>query len=176
MKLHEAISVLARPRVWVPALIIALLYLAVLGFFMSYEVVRQAFTGGFALTEKIDLLLVALFGMWSLMTPLNSVVTILLALLTGLTITLLIARIRRIGSLQKSHLIASSGAVLGMIGSGCAACSLPILSLIGLAGSTAFLPFGGEEILWVALILQIASLYYLLKTELDDGVCAVVGE
>jgi hypothetical protein len=173
MKLHEAISVLARPRVWIPTIIIAALYILTLGFFMSAELVQQAFAGGFLWEEKLSLLSVAILGMWSLMTPLNNVIIVLLAFLTGFTITLTIARVRRMRSLRKRHFIASSGAILGMIGSGCAACSLPVLTLFGLAGSTAFLPFGGEEILWVALVLQIVSLYFLLKTELVDGVCAV---
>lgn len=173
MKLREAISILNRSRVWVPAVVIAGLYIVILGFFMSSDLVHEAFVGGFTWGEKLSLLSVAILGMWSLMPPLSNIMIVLLAFLTGVTVTLTIARVRRMHSFNKQYWIASSGAILGIIGSGCAACSLPVLSLLGLAGSTAFLPFGGEEILWVALVLQIVSLYFLLKTELADGVCAV---
>ena len=62
---------------------------------------------------------------------------------------------------------------VGVVGSGCASCGLPILALLGLGGAAAYLPFQGAELSLVAIILLAVSLYVLVKGQVRQTHCAV---
>ena len=64
--------------------------------------------------------------------------------------------------------------LLGIIGSGCASCGLPILAFLGLSGAIFYLPFQGLELSVLAIILLSVSLYSLTKQNAKQEVCAVV--
>ena len=75
-----------------------------------------------------------------------------------------IAKARQlIGGIRNVHIVAGSGSLLGIIGSGCAACGLPIISLLGLTGSIMYLPFHGSELSVISIVLLSLSFYAMIK-------------
>lgn len=83
---------------------------------------------------------------------------------------------------QKRELLKSGGVTgflglaFGAIGSGCVACGSVILSVLGLTGVAAFLPFGGRELSWISIGLLLLSIYLLNKGirrgGIDKKVCS----
>ena len=65
-----------------------------------------------------------------------------------------------------------SGIVAGIIAPACPSCALSILSVMGVGGALAFLPFGGLELGFVAIIILIISLFYL-SNKIMTKVCVV---
>jgi hypothetical protein len=61
--------------------------------------------------------------------------------------------------------------VLGIVGSGCAACGLPVLALLGLSGSVAYLPFQGTELSIISVVMLSISLYLMVKSNSQSKVC-----
>jgi len=91
------------------------------------------------------------------------IVLFLVALLTGANLTLLFGKINMLRNSKNIKLMVGGNSLLGIVGSGCAACGLPILSLLGLSGGVVYLPFRGVEISYISLILLIISFYLLIK-------------
>lgn len=99
---------------------------------------------------------------------------VLVSLLTGIYVPLFIAYIKKFGW-HKTRLSGLGGSILGMLGIGCVACGstilVPLLSVLGLGGFLAGLPFRGEEFLFMGILILLMSLYYLLKNMNKPMVC-----
>ncbi|EKD65347.1 MAG: hypothetical protein ACD_50C00115G0005 [uncultured bacterium] len=63
--------------------------------------------------------------------------------------------------------------LLGIAGSGCAACGLPVFSILGLSGSILALPFHGLELSYLAVVLLSISFYLLLRSVFEKEYCAI---
>lgn len=69
------------------------------------------------------------------------------------------------------------GLTAGVIGGGCAACGSVVLSFLGLTSAVAILPFKGEELPWISIILLLSSIYLLnkgIKGTIDKKGCSAV--
>jgi hypothetical protein len=77
------------------------------------------------------------------------------ALLTGITVTNTIGRVKRLGATGMSGL---SSAIPGLLASGCASCGAGILGLVGFAGALATLPFHGNLVRAGGLLLLVTYL------------------
>ncbi len=70
-----------------------------------------------------------------------------------------------------------SGIFFGLFGVGCAACSglllAPLISFLGLGWVFKILPYGGEELAYLGLILVLFSNIYLLKKIYEPTICKV---
>jgi hypothetical protein len=68
-----------------------------------------------------------------------------------------------------------AGIFFGIFGVGCAACSAlllaPLISIFGLTTIFKILPYGGEELGVIGLVLIIISSIYLLKKISDPLIC-----
>ena len=97
---------------------------------------------------------------------------IITAVLTGLNLSLLLQRVKNLKSQGNLRLIVGGSSIIGVISSGCAACGLPILTFLGLAGSVTFLPLKGMELSYFSVLMLSYSLYLLLKP-IPDNNCII---
>lgn len=150
------------------------IYLILITLSMNAGLVVDTIIGVFPLSYKISLLLSLLQGMWTAMGGMGLILLFATAVLTGANLTLLWQRIRTLKSFQNLHVVVGGNSLLGIVGSGCAACGLPILSLLGLSGSILYLPLRGAELSYVAVVLLSISLFLLIRSSTEKKVCAVV--
>lgn len=143
--------------------LIALVYLTSSIYLMNFTLVKNTIIGNYDLAYKLKLLLALLEGMWTAMTRIGLFLLIITSILTGVNITLIGIRIMKMQTLKNVHYIAGGGSLLGVIGSGCAACGLPLISVLGLSGSIVYLPFHGVELSYLSILLLSVSLYFMLK-------------
>ena len=107
--------------------------------------------------------------------------TIMIAILFGMNVSLLMYYIRRMrtgsSNLKGAGAASVGGLVSGVFGIGCAACGTfiltSVLTLFGVAGILAYLPFGGEEFGFLGVALLIYSVYSLTKKINDPLVCSI---
>ena len=160
-----------RRKFIIPTFSIAVLYLLVTTYLMNFRLLKMTLLGSYDLEYKIKLLTTLLGGMWTAMSGFGLVMLIIIAVLTGANLTLIFKRVMDIRSFSKLNFFASFGSAFGFISSGCAACGLPILALLGLSGSAIYLPFQGAELSIISAILLVMSFYMMVKSELKSKVC-----
>ena len=127
-------------KVLAASFIIAVIYIVVTIYLMNFGLVRSTIVGDYPLGYKGKLLLILLEGMWTSMTGKGLLLLVTTAILTGVNLSLLVARLKELKNQGKVRLVVGGSSLLGIVGSGCAACGLPVLALLGLGGSMAFLP------------------------------------
>ncbi len=100
------------------------------------------------------------------------------AILIGINLSLALAYIRIRRQRANSAGVASGffGTLVSILGLGCAACGSlalsPLLVTIGAGGLLASLPFGGEELKYIGIVLLIVSAYLLTRDLKKPAVCA----
>lgn len=151
-------------------MIISGFYIILVIYLMNFKLVIETLTGNFPFSYKTTLLLNLLGGMWTAMTGFGLATLVTTAILTGINLTLIFQRFSLLYSLGNLHL-SLGGSFLGFIGSGCAACGLPILALLGLTGSITYLPFRGTEFSLLAIALLVMALYLMLKSNNQKMAC-----
>jgi hypothetical protein len=147
----------------IPTILIALVYIVLVTYLMNLGLVKDTLFGMHTLSYKINLLVALLAGLWTAMTGVTLIILIIISILTGANITLLVQRIKLLKSSGKLHLIVGGGSLLGIVGSGCAACGLPVLGLLGLSGSLVYLPFHGTEVLLFSAVLLVMTLFSMIR-------------
>lgn len=157
----------------IPTIGIAILYTVVVIYMMNFSLVKDALTGGYSLTYIATLLFTLLKGMWTAMSGVGLAFLFLISVLTGANLTLLWQKIKTMRRFEKLHIVIGGNSFLGIVGSGCAACGLPILSLLGLSSSLVYLPFHGAELTYLSAILLSISFYLLMKSTLEQS-CELV--
>ncbi|MBI2314448.1 hypothetical protein HYU93_00085 [Candidatus Daviesbacteria bacterium] len=155
------------------SLVLAFIYLILSVYLMNFTLVKLTITGSYPMGYKFNLLVNLLGGMLTAMTGTGLLILILTAILAGINLVLLSKRILILKFSGKLHWVAGGSSLLGIAGSGCAACGLPVIALLGLSGSIAYLPFGGSEISVISLALLSISLYFLLKSYNKELSCKV---
>lgn len=143
---------------------------------MDFTLVKDTILGVYPLTYKLNLLLALLSGMWTVMTHITLFILILNSFLTGAILVLLTQKAEALKKMGKLHVVAGGSSLLATVGSGCSACGLPILSLVGLSGAALYLPFKGNELLYISLFLLLGSFYLLVKSVLRMQFCYVSKE
>lgn len=157
----------------IPAVLIALLYIVATIYLMNAGLVKDTLLGDHSLDYKWNLLVALLAGIWTAMSRLGLALLVIVAILTGLNLVLTVERLRTLRAYGKIHLAVGGSSLLGIVGSGCASCGLPVLALVGLSGAIAYLPFRGVELSIIAIALLGLSLYALLKSRIKEKVCEV---
>src|SRR3989344_174620 len=123
--------------------IIAIIYVIAMIYLMNAGLVKDAFFGSHSLSYKWNLLIALLAGMWTAMSRPSLILLIVVAILTGANLSLITQRLQRLRSLGGMRFMVCGSSLLGIAGSGCASCGLPILALLGVSGAVAYLPFQG---------------------------------
>ena len=147
-----------------PTILIAAIYFLATTYFMNSRLAIDTLIGNYPLSYKLNLSIALALGMWSVMGTLGLAILLTSAILTGANLTLLAQRLSTMSKLGNIHFVVGGSSLLGVATSGCAACGLPILSLLGLSGSLIFLPLRGLELSYLSLVLLIVSLVLLIKT------------
>jgi len=146
----------------VPTILIAALYIVAAVYLMNVSLVRDTVFGAHSFSYKWNVLLALLAGMWTAMSALSLVLLWIVAILTGANLTLVVRRLQTIRASGKMSFVVGGSSLLGIVGSGCASCGLPILAFLGLSGAVFYLPFQGIELSVLAIIFLSISLYVLL--------------
>lgn len=160
-------------KVLISTLVIAVFYIVGTIYLMNTSLVRDTIFGSHSLSYKWDLLIALLAGMWTVMSRLSLVLLIVVAILTGANLTLVVQRLNILRSSGGLRLMVGGSSLLGVIGSGCASCGLPILAFLGLSGAIFYLPFQGLELSVLSILLLSLSLYILLRQHAKQLVCEV---
>jgi hypothetical protein len=98
--------------------------------------------------------------------PTTDALLVLLAGLTGVTMSSVVRRLKRRG-IGGEVGASSIGVLLVTATGGCAACGSVVLAVLGVgaAGTLAILPFGGLEIQFLSMLLLLVSLHRLASPE-----------
>lgn len=167
------LKTITSSRFIISTFIIAVFYVLLTVYLMNARLVADTIFGIYPFSYKYTLLTALLGGMWTAMTRDSLIILVFTAILTGANLMLLLQKIANLKASGKIHLVVGGSTFLGIVGSGCAACGLPLLALFGLTGSALYLPFQGREIAYIALGLLIFSTYLMIKSEQDAKVCRV---
>lgn len=154
-------------------LVIAVLYVMATIYLMNAGLVKDTVFGSHSLSYRWNLLIALLAGMWTAMSKLSLILLVVVAILTGTNLTLVVQQLRSIRASGKTSFMVGGSSLLGIVGSGCASCGLPILALLGLSGAIFYLPFQGLGLSVLAIILLSVSLHSLIKQKAKHVVCAV---
>lgn len=159
-------------KVIISTVIIAALYVVATICLMNAGLVKDAIFGSHSLNYKWNLLIALLAGMWTAMSQLSLALLVIIAILTGVNFALTVQRLQTLRASSKIHLAVGGSSLLGIVGSGCASCGLPILAFLGLSGAIFYLPFQGLELSILAIILLFVSFYILVRQRTKQLVCA----
>lgn len=157
----------------IPTLLITVAYILFTTYLMNYKLVLDTLVGSFPVDYKFNLMTALLGGMWTAMSGIGLILLFLTAVLTGANITLLVKQLKLLKHTENLHLVVGGNTLLGLAGAGCAACGLPVLSLLGLTGAIIYLPLRGTEISYLAVVLLSISFYLLLRSIYDKKYCAI---
>lgn len=160
-------------KVLFPALIIALFYFVLVTLTMNSSLVKSTFLGNYGFEYKIKIVAGLIYGMWTSMSTNGFFLLTLTSILTGVNISLLSQKIKDLKAQGNLRAIVGGSSLFGIIGAGCASCGLPILALLGLGGSIAYLPLRGMELSYISVILLLFSLYHLIKAN-NKNECVII--
>ncbi len=166
-------QILLSSKFLLPTFSVAILYVVFATYLMNVNLVGNTIFGSFTIAYKLNLLLALLQGMWTAMSGSALVLLFATAILTGANLTLLVRQINVLRKAENLHIVVGGSTLLGLVGSGCAACGLPLLSILGLSGSIIYLPFRGAEISYLAVILLSISFYLLLRSVFEKEYCVI---
>tara|TARA_Y100000310_G_scaffold89923_1_gene87061 strand:- start:22636 stop:23124 length:489 start_codon:yes stop_codon:yes gene_type:complete len=122
------------------------------------------------ISSKFSLILPLIFSFHKVPAPAALVFIILSSILAGIIIAMSIFLIRR--QIKGGMITGSSGIIVGLIAPACPSCALGLLSVIGLSGLVAVLPFKGLELGFLGVILLLASIIYL-SNKINTKVCKI---
>ncbi len=169
-----------KPRSLLLALGIAFLVLTVLIFVPNRMLLYFGLgNGGGGVAAELSFIVSFYGSLLTNFTPLAAVVAVLTSLLIGLNVTLLMHYIRQMRGNGRTALLVSGlsvgGFVSAVFGIGCAVCgSIILTSLLSIIGATSlllWLPFGGEEFSFLAILLLLYATSVLLRKIEVGRVC-----
>lgn len=160
-------------KIIIPTLVIAFLYVVTTIYLMNARLVLDALFGAHVFSYRRKLLMALLGGMWTAMSELSLALLVVVAVLTGANLTLVVKRLQTIRASGKMSLMVGGSSLLGIVGSGCASCGLPLAAFLGLSGAVFYLPFQGLELSVLAIILLCVSLYILIRQSTKQMACIV---
>jgi hypothetical protein len=139
--------------------------LALFVFSLNLPLVAFALTGALAPAARVDLLVSQFPFLGPAFTPVQGLLLLAVAALTGVDVAMAIYHFREHGVSVRQGGTGAAGVVLGTLGAGCAACGsavlVGLLSLLGVSTSLLFLPLDGLEFALGALVVLTLSVYWL---------------
>ena len=157
----------------VASTLISIVYLVTVTFLMNSNLLVTTLFGNYGLDYKFKIFISLFLGMWNSMSGTGFALLIITAILTGINLTLLAKILKNLKKQGNLKLVVGGSTLIGIVGSGCASCGLPVLALLGLSGSVAYLPFKGVELSYLSVMLLLFSLYHLIKTN-NNNECEIV--
>ncbi|MCH8049615.1 hypothetical protein IH979_02795 [Patescibacteria group bacterium] len=171
-------TIFTRPTYLLLASVIAVLILILAIWLPNLSFVTQtALSSSYSVGEKVTILWASLGAIQTNFTFLSRTFTILVAVLTGVNITMFVYYLKRRFRMEKSAGTSIAGMLVGLLGVGCAACGSVILSSIfGLGATASFIglfPLRGSEFGILGVVLLLWANYSLAKKIQQPLVCAV---
>ncbi|EKD91468.1 MAG: hypothetical protein ACD_30C00005G0036 [uncultured bacterium] len=148
------------------ALSVSLFYILLNVYISNYQVINQAFLGDFTFEYRSALMFSLIQGLTTALSATSLIFLMIISVLTGLNSAMLIKKVNKGGGV---HLM-FGGSMLGTLGSGCVSCGLPLLGVLGMSGSIAYLPFKGLEFSVLSAGLLLISFYLLLRNSKKECV------
>jgi hypothetical protein len=168
------VDILRRPRGAAVALLAAASTLVLSTTARNLAVVLDVVLGeGFPLASRVKVA-VALFPGVGTPPTVEEVSLVLVALATGVVVTLATYQVRRASGAAEGAGGAGLGVIAATVGGGCASCGSAVLAALfsaGAANGAAVLPFDGLAVLWASIGLLGFSAYRLTAIEAD--VCEI---
>lgn len=93
----------------------------------------------------------------------DTTLLVIVSILFGLNTELVLRKIKFLASYGSLHVTFGTG-LIALAATGCASCGLSLVSLVGLGGALAALPFHGLELYFVSIFILFASLWYNLNS------------
>lgn len=152
---------------------IALVYILFFVALNNYQLIYSTLISNFPFEVKVNLLISLVIGLNTSMSLLNMITLFVIALLTGINMTLLFLQFRKMKSSGSIRFVVGGSSLLGIVSSGCASCGLPLLALLGLGSSVSLLPLKGYEISIFVIMTLLVSTFILLRTIRQKTVCVV---
>lgn len=153
--------------------VIALLYILLVIYGMNFFLINTELSGAYPLFFKVKVLVSLIGGLTTSMTTVSLVLLTINALLTWLTLSLTIQKVKSLRKMENVHVVAGGSSLIGIVSGGCVSCGLPLLSILGLSGSLLYLPFKGQELPYISLFLLAISLLFLVRTDRKGEMCEV---
>jgi hypothetical protein len=153
------------------AAFVSILYLILITLLVNSGLTKDTLVGNYGLDYKVRILVSLIQGMWTSMSPFGFLTLLIVALLTGANFVLLFEKITVIKRFDKLQFVVGGNSLLGIVGGGCIACGLPVISLLGFSGSLMYLPYRGAELPYVSILLLSISFYMLIKSR--NQLCTV---
>jgi hypothetical protein len=169
-------EILRSKHFLIPAIAIAVLYILLVTYLMNWSLFKDTLLGAYSVIYKWRILTGLLQGLVTSITPFVQILLILTALLTGINLTLVYLRLKAMRGNGKLNIMVGGSSMLAIVGSGCAACGLPILALLGLSGSLVYLPGHGTELSVIAVLLLLTTFYYMIKSYPTEQVCKLINK
>lgn len=153
---------LSKSKFFISSLILASIYFIISVLARNTSLLYDTFSKSYPLEYRSTILIslisgsfgsLGMFGFWTL---------IIISFLIGLNLSLIFIRLN---NQKKSYRFFASGAFMGVLGGGCSACSIPILSLFGISSSLVYLPFHGKEVAVLSILLLSGSIFILYRSK-----------
>lgn len=145
--------------VWI--LVFTAVYAILTVFLLNYRLVLAE--------PNASIVLSLLEGMFTAFSPLDTILFLMTAFLVGVNVLLAIKTIASLRKNGKIKVSLTTGAVIGLVTTGCSSCGFSFLSVMGLGATFSFLPFHGLELHILAIALLLFSGWYMLR-ELRESV------
>jgi hypothetical protein len=149
----------------------ALLYISLSVYGVNRAIITDTLTGPYSLHYKTSLLQSILVGSWSMYPIAESIVLSLIAVLLGINIALMVRIFTSMQTNKGLRVTFGGTSVLAIASTGCPACGISILSLVGV--SAPFLPIQGVPLQLFATLFLAGSIWYSLRKLQQPMMCEV---
>jgi len=129
----------------------------------------------YGITDGLSLVWSMVTGVTSFMSTSSIISLALLAVLTGMSISLAIFKMKNLQSfnLQQGGAVGIGGFLMGVLVPGCSSCGIGVLASLGLASGLAVLPFRGLEISILSIIVMVILVAWLATGARDAPACKI---
>ena len=162
-------KVFSKPFYLVLAPVLALLLLFVIVWIPNLKLIGIYMQSEVTVGQKLSFLFGFLQSLSTTFTLANATFTVIIALLFGINVSLIVYYLSRASKVNMNggdSILRIGGLFIGMLGMGCASCGALILTPIlgtAAAGYIATLPFQGNELAIIGIVILLWSTYSLIK-------------
>jgi hypothetical protein len=154
------------PILVIAFILISLIYLLLSIYFMNMSLVKDTILGHYPFNYKFTLLVSLIEGIFTAFSIMTLLINLILAVLTSCNILLIYKKYSLSKKSANVHLLVSSSSLLGILGGGCVACGMPLLSFLGVGSSIVSLPFSGSHFSIIpifSILMLLVSIIILLR-------------
>ena len=139
----------------------------------NVPLLTQAVASGYSITAIVRLMAALVSGISQAAGFATAAALVASAFLAGVNVSMLVYRVRAFGFSSQQGGSAFGGFFMGALGAGCPACATGLLSVLGVTGGLAVLPFDGWELRLLSFILLVLPIYWLSNDIANNGACKI---